>query len=167
MGSPARTTSRTGSKSGFTLIEIVLVAVTLIVLLGASVPRFQQTIQRLRVERGAFELMQLLRLAHARAVTGSREVRWVWDEQARRARVEPQDEAAAGERAVESAPLVEGVEVAVLQDDAPVSCRCVKFFPEGTSEPVVLTLGFRAWRYTLTVDETTGSVSLTTGAVAR
>ena len=65
--------------SGFTLIEIVLVAVVLVILLTATMPNFQQTAARLRVEQAAFHIAQQLRYAHQRAVAQGDTIVWAWD----------------------------------------------------------------------------------------
>ena len=140
---------------GFTLIEIVIVTVIIAILATASIPRLSQTAQRLRAEHAAFEMVQLLRLAHERAVSESTEAQWVWDDATRRVRVEP-----SGTR---SAPLPEGIAVQVSRQGEPVECACVRFFPGGTSEPVTVTVG----AYRMTIDEATSQVFLRTGTPAR
>ncbi|MBI2104561.1 MAG: hypothetical protein HYT90_03120 [Candidatus Omnitrophica bacterium] len=156
------------SRPGFTLIELALVAVVLIILVAAAAPRLQQTALRLRVEQAASELAQLLRAAHEQAVASGGETVWVWDAAARRARVEevPEETAPATEL-FRSSALPEDFSVQLLLDDAPVECSCVRFFPEGTSEPATLTVSFQAHAMTATVDETTGHVGLVPGPAAR
>ena len=166
------------SHSAFTLIEVVLVSVILGVLLAAAVPRFQRTAQRLRVEQTAFELAQLLRVAHEQAVSESHETVWVWDDRALRVRVEPairgepHEPQDSGERlpthgVIESSRLPEGISVSLTREDGPVDCHCVHFFPEGTAESTTLTVSFREHVYTVTVDETTGQALLIAGVLAR
>jgi len=147
---------------GFTLVELVLVAVVLAVLLTATVPGFRRTSERLRAERSAFELAQLLRLAHERAVTEGTETVWVWDAQRRRAYLE-------SGRMVESSTLPEGLSLLLDRTGPGASgeCSCVRFFPEGTSEPAALTLTSHDQAYTLTVDGATSHVLLAAGTPAR
>ena len=156
---------------GFTLIELALVAVILAILAAAAIPRLQQTALRLRVEQAASELAQLLRAAHEQAVASGEEMVWVWDPQASRARVEPAGaeggEAVPAGAALRSAALPDGFSVQLALDGEPAACNCVRFFPEGTSEPATLTVGFRTHVMTATVDETTGHVVLVPGAAAR
>lgn len=151
------------------MIELVLVAVVLSILLAATAPRFSLTAQRLRVEQSAFELAQLLRAAHEQAVVGGRQTKWVWDADARRARVEssePVDDAPV-QPLMESAPLPEPIEVRLTRQGQSVDCGCVRFFPGGTSEPATLTLTAPSATYAATVDEATGQVVLTAGPAAR
>jgi type II secretion system protein H len=155
---------------GFTLIEIVLVAVVLGVLMTASLPGFRRTAQRLRVEHAAFELAQLARLAHERAVAEGGEMVWTWDAERLRARVAAAEEAAPGtEQAVrmESAALPAGADVAVMRGSEEAACRCVRFFPEGTAEGASVTVSVGDDVYTVMVDAATGQARLSAGAPAR
>jgi type II secretion system protein H len=156
---------------GFTLVEVVLVAVVLAILLTVSLPGFQRTAQRLRVEHAAFELAQLARLAHERAVAEGRETVWTWDGERSRAWVEaapgasPPEAEEAGR--VESSPLPAGAVVTLTRDGGDVACRCVHFFPEGTAEGATVTVGVGDHLYTVTVDAATGQARLAAGAAAR
>jgi len=166
---------------GFTLIEVVLVAVAMAILLTALLPGFQRTTQRLRVEHAAFEFAQLARLAHERAVNETRETIWTWDEERLRARVEAadavspevppqadsQDGMAAEANRVESSPMPVGIVVSVARGSEDVACHCVRFFPEGTAEGTSVTVSMDDHAYTVTVDAATGQTWLTAGALAR
>ena len=174
MASPATTTSRIGtSAAGFTLIELALVAVVIAILLSGAVPRLQQVAQRMRAEQAAFELAHLLRVAHEQAVSEGEEIVWVWDRQAVRARLEAAgtDDVEAAPQSVPlsltSGPLPQELTVEVLRDGEPVECRCVRFFPGGTSEPATLTVGLRQQVFTLNVDAATGYIRLSAGVLAR
>jgi len=158
-------------RRGFTLIELALVAVVIGILLTAAIPKLQQTALRMRVEQAAFELVQLLRAAHEQAVAGGQETLWVWDAQARRARVEPAGEDAPTTpgmpEAITSASFPSDLSVLLTRDGGSVECDCVRFFPDGTSEPTALTVQLREQTVTATVDDATGQVRLVAGAVAR
>lgn len=161
--------------AGFTLVEIVLVAIVIGALLVSSVPGFVRTMERLRAERSAFELAQLLRSAREQAVTGGDPVTWSWDPQTRRVRLEaipegpqppdPDEEPADG--AEESAALPEGLDVTLERAQDPVDCRCVRFFPDGTGESTTLVVTLNEHHYTITVQEATGQVGIRSGAAAR
>lgn len=172
MGSRATTTSPTGTDAGFTLIELALITVILGVLMTAAIPRLQQTARRMRVEQAAFELAQLLRAAHEQALAGGREVVWVWDADAGRARIESGESgrvpASPGTlETMTSPPFPEDLSVLLTQDGQAVSCSCVRFFPEGTSEPATLTVRLQEQLITETVDDATGHVRLVPGAATR
>ena len=146
---------------GFTLIELVFVMAILGILLVAAAPRFAQTTERLRVERSAFELTQLLRYAHERAVSESREIIWVWAQGAHRAQLEITEDGSTQpirERMGMSARLPDEISVALLRDGTSVDR--VSFLPDGTSQPTTLQVTHDKDSYTATIDETTGQVLL-------
>jgi Tfp pilus assembly protein FimT len=159
-------------------VELVVVGVVLVVLLAAIAPRFNRTTQRLQAERTAFELAQLLRYAHGRAVAQGDVIVAAWDPQQRRVQLGaisgaereqwPADcEAAAAPLvpARESSPVPAAVTVSLAREDRVVAC--VNFFPDGTSEPTTLHLLHEAHDYTVTVDGPTSQVVLTTRPLAR
>ena len=165
------TISPTGSRAGgFTLIELALVAVVIAILLSGAIPRLQQAAQRMRVEQAAFELAHLMRIAHEQAISGGEEIRWVWDANTSRARLESAGEGEAPEPVplgLTSGRLPGQLAVEVLRDGEPVDCRCVRFFSGGTSEPVTLTVSLQQQIFTLHVDAATGYVQLSSGAPPR
>jgi Tfp pilus assembly protein FimT len=143
------------------LVELSLVAVVLAVVLAVSMPGLRRTAERLRAEHAAFELAQLLRLAHERAVTEGAETVWVWDARRRRVQLES--------TSVQSSALPEELSLDVDSNASGSvdDCSCVRFFPEGTSESKTVTLAFRSQAYTLTVDGATSHVLLSAGIPAR
>lgn len=173
---PGRSRAR-GRRQGFTLIELVLVCAVLGILLASSLPRFQQTAERLRLERSAFELTQLLRYARERAIAQGIDVIWRWDEANHRARVEGDPVAGMGQpaaeapdgggRIAESAPLPEGISVALTRDQAAVSCQCLRFFPDGTAETTTVRVSVQQLAYTAQVNGSTGQVVLAAGTAPR
>ena len=158
------------SAAGFTLVELIVICVVLAILLAVSAPRLQPAIQRLRTEQAAFDLVQWLRMASERAVAESRAFVWRWDEEARRVRLElgtVEAEAidggpppGGGLLPAEGHPVAADVAVEVLREGEAVACRCVRFFPDGTSESATITVDSPSARYAITVDATTGHVAL-------
>ena len=143
----------------------MLVAVVLAILLTASLPGFQRTAQRLRAEHAAFELAQLARLAHERAVAEGRETIWTWDEERLRVRIEAAaaqeiSPEADGDVRMESAPLPAGAVVTLARGGEEIACRCVRFFPEGTAESASVTVSVGDHAYTVTVDAATGQARI-------
>jgi type II secretion system protein H len=168
---------------GFTLIELVLVCVVLGVLIVTSVPTLQRTARRLRAEHTVFELAQLMRYARQRAVAEGSRVLWAWDRQTRRAKLydvagtdgdlimAEVEERLARSAALDAAATLEWASTA----DEPLGCpdqlasdaECVSFLPDGTSEPVAVTVHVAGATRTITVDEATGLVVVIQGSVAR
>ena len=152
--------------SGFTLIELVFVALVLVVLLVLSLPSFQRTAQRLRTEQTAFELAQSLRFAREQAITQQQTIAWVWDESLRRVHLELVE--ADGERLAVEERLVRGpalpawISLQMTREDA--DAQDVQFFPDGTSQPATLLVSGPGGAYTVTVDEITGGVRLSANA---
>ena len=156
----------------------MLVAVVLVILLATVAPRFSQTAQRLDAERAAFELAQLLRYAHGRAVAQGDVIVMRWDAEQRRARLgeisgaEPSQWPTGCEETAtplvpsrESAAMPAAITVSLARDDHAV--ECVNFFPDGTSEPTTLHLLHAEHAYTLTIDESTSQVVLAARPAAR
>lgn len=139
-----------------------MVAAALAILLSVSLPRFQQTAQRLRTEQMAFELAQLLRYAHERAVTQGQTITVVWDEQARRLHLEAEDPS--GERAPSlgrfsrTGTLPAHVDLRVTQQDRPVTEAAL--YSDGTSDPLIVFVTSRRSAYTVTLDPATSQVSI-------
>lgn len=162
---------------GFTLIELVLVTAVIGILLMVSIPRFQQTAQRLRLEQTTFALAQLLRYTHERAVSQGQDMVWIWDDTTHRMRSEPVvTEAPVGgggppaslpQASVVSDAMPEGFSLTLIRNGELVACHCIHFFLDGTSEATTLTLRSRETAYTVQVDEATGQTILTTGTSAR
>ena len=164
-------------RASFTLIEVVLIAAIISILLVASIPRFQQTAQRLRVEQEAFGLTQLLRFSHELSVTEGTEVIWAWRGTERESRVwERADEDSAWRDRSPSArtALTDQCSLDVETGEPPLGCpepvaasACVHFFPDGTSEAATLTVNLHEHTYRVTVDGTTSEVLLFAGPAAR
>jgi len=155
--------ARCRSAPGFTLLELILVALVLAVLLGGALPQFRQRWVGLQVERVAFELAQSLRAARALAVTQGTPVAWIWDPDDREVWLgTPQDGGAVVPvpgRLGRPRALPDRVTLVVLQEAQPV--ERVSFFPDGTSQPTELRVGHEdIVRYSIDVYQATGRVLL-------
>ena len=67
------------AKSGFTLIELVLVVVLLSVVVSVSLPSFRQSYKKLLLERTTNDIAYLMRYAQSRAITKGQEITFVFD----------------------------------------------------------------------------------------
>ena len=144
-----------------------MVTVVLGMLMMATVPRFQQTAQRLQTEQTAFALTQLLRYAHERAVAQGATIVWVWDADARQAHLESAQDGGEPQplrdHVARSRPVREGITVTLTRGGAEV--YDVTFSPDGTSEPSTLQITHHTFNYTVTIDAATGQSTLTSGAI--
>ena len=137
-------------------MELALVCLIISILMAAVFPRFQRTTQRLRTEQLAFELAQLMRTAHTRAVSESRDVLWTWDPSTHRVQVALAEGPAGA--AIQSSRLPDPATVDLVRDASVVDCACIRFFPDGTSEPTAVSVALEQSVYTITVDEATSQV---------
>ena len=165
--SPAMTMWRIGSnvesERGFTLIELVCVAVVIGVLTASVLPRFRQHLAQFQTEQTAVQLAQMLRAARSLAVSRGEPIEWRWEADAHRARLVV-DQAGDGGQAIPGRlgqpwPWPASVTVSITNDQQPA--QGVRFFPDGTSEPVtVIVAGSTPLRYQIAVNEATGYVTL-------
>ena len=163
---------RAQSTSGFTLIELAFVTALLVILLALAVPKFQSTAQRLRFEQSVMHLTQTLRAAREQAVAEARMMLWVWDDDSHQSHLEIVAENGQAERVQDrsnlQASLPATVNVEMVREGREAACRCVRFFPDGTSDPTT-TLTLKECQqqvYTITIHETTGSACLVAGTAA-
>jgi len=156
---------------GFTLIELIFVALVIGILMGAVVPRFRQGLGRLEAERVAFDLAQMLRVARTVAVTSGQPVAWTWDagdragtivagersERSERSESRSWDEGVPrrGGGAAKRYTVPETVGLSLTRDHADVDR--IQFFPDGSGEPTELVVG---GRYFVTVEGLTGHVTV-------
>lgn len=63
------------SRHGFTLIEVLLVALVLVVVAGLTVPNFSTTFQKFELKKTAEDIVYVMRYAQSRAITKGKSVR--------------------------------------------------------------------------------------------
>ena len=68
------------SKSGFSLLEILLVVIILSATAGIVIPNFGKRYSQIQLERSADDLASLMRYAQARAATKMASIKLVFDE---------------------------------------------------------------------------------------
>jgi prepilin-type N-terminal cleavage/methylation domain-containing protein len=152
-------------RCGFTLIELVFVALVLAVLLVVALPGFQRTSQRLRTEQAAFELAQLARAAREQAIARGAIVEWVWDREERLARLQVLDDEGVTtpleDRLSRSSTLPSTLTLELQQDGA--DATSIFFFPDGTSQATQVFVRTPGPVYTVTVDASTSQASVSAG----
>jgi len=74
-----RVSPHRGNRAGFTLIELALVSLILLVMLNVSLPLFRNTLRAIRVEHAAREVSQLIWYLRERSVVEGRRHRLVFD----------------------------------------------------------------------------------------
>jgi prepilin-type N-terminal cleavage/methylation domain-containing protein len=163
---------------GFTFVELVLVTVVVGILLAATVPRFQATAQGLRLEHAAFDLLQLLRAARARAVAEGQTISWVWSEAEGRAHLErlaPDGTVSVlTERGARSTAVPQGAVVTVTQEDRAVECACVRYGADGrqvqeivVAAPTLIEVTLHGTAYHIELHGQTNRAVLSAGPAAR
>ena len=158
---------------GFTMIELALVTVVLAILAVVTIPQFQATAQRLRAEQAACDVAQLLRYAHARAVSEGVEVMADWEERNKRFQLYDVSTTTNGfappqpvqTRFGNSRPLPDGVELTFEHTEGELNT--VRFFPDGTSETTTVLVHHDKTNYTITVDAPTSRILLSSGTPSR
>ena len=117
---------------GFTLLELLCVALVLVILLTAALPQLQRQWRGLQTERATMEVAQQLRTARALAVAQGRRIDWLWQEEQRTSRLAAAAEEAAMEPRWQSPrPVPDGVRLVVRQAQGVVDR--ISFFADGTS----------------------------------
>lgn len=79
-------------RSGFTLVELLLVVVLLAVIAGLSIPRFSQTYKKMQLKQSAENLAYVMRYAQSRSITGNQFVRLLFSSERDRYWIEEQEE---------------------------------------------------------------------------
>lgn len=160
------------NRKGFTLLELVFVALILVLLVMSAAPNFSANARRLRLETTAFDLAQLMRYANEMAIARSTEVIWIWDENKRQVYLETAVEdpllgsvrQPLPDKRARSKKLDDQYELVLTSEDTDVDE--VSFFADGTSVPAQWVLLDDEKAYTATVDRYTSQVSLVEGAPA-
>lgn len=149
-------------RSGFTLLELILVTGILFAFVAVVAPRFSDFVPALRVKRTAEELLAAARRARTDAVLYGRTVRlridaaartWALDVQKDPFR-DPESFRPATGFDAEPIPLPEGVQVESAEER-------IEFHPDGTAMECTLTLSDdRGNRTMLRVEKATGKTSV-------
>lgn len=155
-------------RSGFTLVELVLVVVILSTFAVVAIGSYSNALHWRRVSRQATSLLATLRNAHAMAVSRSKRVRVQIDAASYSVQIEddpldsPDVWTAAGTWG-EPQTVEEDVTVTLRNTEDPAAVpTSVTFFPDGRAEPVEITVSHEKFAdvVRLTVDKVTGQIKL-------
>jgi len=62
------TTLRIGNRCGFTLIELVLVGLIILIMVSVSVPMFRRTFSNVQLDETAYNIVKFMNYARAKAI---------------------------------------------------------------------------------------------------
>ena len=161
---------RKALRRGFTLFELMLTLVILLLVAGVSIPRLMHRLQRNEIQSTAVSIRNQLNEARRRAVETGIPQLAVIDSQQHEIRVQPAEESAVEKsESVAPLPLPAGIQIAVTStssDTAPGNtepCCVIRFHPNGTSTSGCLTLSeAQGASCRLRIDRATGTIRLET-----
>jgi type II secretory pathway pseudopilin PulG len=148
---------------GFTLIELIFVAIALGILLVSTAPSFRRSFDKIKLEQAAFSIAQSLRCARSIAVSQSQALRWKWDKEKRSSVILALNEDGALESKMDfrmcEAHLNEPITLAF--SDESLDDLAVNFFPDGTSDALSLRIfGLGKNIYEIDIDGPSAQVRL-------
>ncbi len=141
-------------RDGFTLIELLVVMAVLALVLLIVPPMFSGSLSTAELRSAAREVAAGLREARSRAITRNRDIAFTLDVDARRYRIDDEEEA----RQLPAGPSISLVTARSEQLDEVIGS--IRFFPDGSSTGGRVTLGGDARKYHVEVDWLTGQVSI-------
>lgn len=147
-------TSRVGSRSGFSLVELLVVLAIIGLLLTLTPLIFSGTIERLRLESTARELVSALRITRARAITLQTPQAFAIDVQQRRylGPANPQPKAL---------PAEFGYQLTTAQTERlSPTAGAIRFYPDGSSTGGRIEVRTADADWAVDVDWLTGRVAL-------
>jgi Tfp pilus assembly protein FimT len=148
----------------------VVVAAVLVVVTVSAVPHLQRGWVSALTERTAFQIAQSLRSARTLAITGTRMVDWMWDDEEQRICMGSADAADCAatdlpDRLARPRRVPSPLRLAVTRDGQTVSR--VRFFPDGTSQSATVVVNdATAPRYTIVIDGPTSQVAVHAATLA-
>ena len=152
---------RDGRQAGFTLLELLVVTLILMVLVGVSVPQFRRTFRHLQLQVFASDVAKLLTYANPRAVATGEVLRIQFDVDGRRYWLARAQEASPGEKFERVSGKFGRVASVPGSISISSSAREVTFYPDGRADrfEMLISDDSRAG-YRLVTDVRTGRVKL-------
>ncbi len=134
------------AQSGFSLIELMVVIVLMVILTAMILPEMRGTFEDALLRSTGRKLVNAMNLAHSRAITFQQTHRLVLDETSERFVIERMAHEGESAKYVAvsdvpggSGPLDKRIKVAVQKDD-PGNLRMITFYANGTAESAEIVL---------------------------
>ena len=148
---------------GFTLIELVFVAIVLAILMVSTAPSFKKSFDRIKLEQSAFSVVQSLRCTRTVSISQSRVLRWEWDPAKNSSVILAVNENGSLESKADfricQTRLDEPVGLASSADSG--SALVLNFFPDGTADAASFSVfGLGKDSYEISIDGPSAQVSL-------
>lgn len=149
--------ARPNRQGGFTLLELTLVAVIILILVCISVPLFKRTYQDLRLTSSAKEIASVMQFCRERAVFERKNFRFKVDPDKKAYQLFAEDEDKGKFLPLRSRwgrafKIPDGIDIETDQDT-------VDFFPDGTASPASLYLTNKESQvFTILIEQDTGLV---------
>jgi len=161
-------------RRGFTLVELMIVVLIMGVILGISIPTFRSILKKAPLEQAISDVEAACRNARAKAIIDNRVMEVYFNDiedivvlgTASRAVMATDFNTGLGGRQVEIGEEVERVlleadlEIIAPRDEDFTGELTLKFYPNGTAEPVELRVSGETGSYILKVDPVTGHTAV-------
>lgn len=151
--------SRRSKGRGFTLLELIFVAVILIIITALTVPQFRGTFDYLQLQNLAFDVVSFARYAQAKAITGAEINRLIFDTEKKSLGVDTYAGVETGDEGAKE--IWERIKYRAIPDFISIelqdSRNAVKFYPDGTADKVTMKVSISSGKsFTISIDPLTG-----------
>lgn len=145
--------------NGFTLLELIFVAVILIVITALAVPQFRGTFDYLQLQNFVSDTVSFAGYAQARAITGAEINRLVFDIEKKSLGVDTYTGVESGDEGAKE--TWEKIKYRRIPDfisiESEDSLNTVRFYPDGTADKVTMKIGISSGKnFTISIDPLTG-----------
>ncbi|MDP3786864.1 MAG: prepilin-type N-terminal cleavage/methylation domain-containing protein [Candidatus Omnitrophota bacterium] len=151
--------SRKSKRRGFTLLELIFVAVILIIITALTVPQFRGTFDYLQLQNLVSDVVSFARYAQAKAITGAEINRLVFDMEKKSLGIDTYAGVETGDEGAKE--IWERIKYRAIPDFISIelqdSRNAVKFYPDGTADKVTMKVNISSGKsFTISIDPLTG-----------